>query len=227
MQAFTRGDEVRTCRLADLCREKSYGPWRLGDSTIPAQDDSSPSGILSMIQQPCGTKLKSNKAHVIGFFRHKDWRRCATSIISFSVMARLHNLTQSQLQNFFAYGIGSTPIWYSYYLIDWRDYDSMSRVFKKFFQESGIEYTKVTHTRKLGIIRAHQLGADRENIILLSKHTTHKVDTSYLPELPYKAMLACAGFNVFRHEEYYIPRSYIKVPDSWINKIFPFLDTWR
>jgi hypothetical protein len=103
----------------------------------------------------------------------------------------------------------------------------MSYTFKKFFNSSGIHYTKLTHTRKLGIIRAHQLGADRENIILLSKHTTHKVDTSYLPQLPYQAMLACAGFDVFNREEYYIPRSYIQVPDTWINKIFPFLELWK
>jgi hypothetical protein len=45
------------------------------------------------------------------------------------------------------------------------------------------------------------MGADRENIILLSKHTQQKVDTSYLPELPYTAMLAAAGFDVYRREE--------------------------
>jgi hypothetical protein len=161
------------------------------------------------------------------FFRHKDWRRCATSIISFSIMARLHTLTDGQIQKFFAYGRNGVPNWYKHYLIDWRDYDSMSRVFKMFFNNNGIAYTKLTHTRKLGIIRAHQLGADRENIILLSKHTTHRVDTSYLPELPYKAMLACAGFDVFRREEYFIPRSYITVPVGWINILFPQLELWK
>jgi hypothetical protein len=40
-------------------------------------------------------------------------------------------------------------------------------------------------------------------------------------------MLACAGFDVFNREEYYIPRSYIQVPDTWINKIFPFLELWK
>jgi len=73
----------------------------------------------------------------------------------------------------------------------------MADAFKKFFDKVKVKYTKLTHTRKLGIVRAHQMGADRENIILLSKHTTHKVDTSYLPELPYNAMLAAAGFDVF------------------------------
>jgi hypothetical protein len=64
--------------------------------------------------------------------------------------------------------------------------------------EAFIDYTKLTHARKLGIIYAHQLGVDRESIILLSKHTVHKVDASYLPELPYNALLAYAGFDVFR-----------------------------
>jgi hypothetical protein len=75
----------------------------------------------------------------------------------------------------------------------------MATAFKDYFAKAGIDYTKLMHTRKLGIIWAHQMGADRENIILLSKHTTHKVDTSYLPELPYTAMLAFAGFDVFRN----------------------------
>ncbi len=29
MQGFTRGDEVRNCRLPDLCHEINYGPWCL------------------------------------------------------------------------------------------------------------------------------------------------------------------------------------------------------
>jgi hypothetical protein len=228
MQGFTRGDEVRGCRIPDLCFESSYGPWRLGDiSSRGIYDKSTPHGILSMIQQPFCTKLKSSKAHAVGFFRHKDWRRCATSIIAFSIMSRFVNMTSSQLDTFFLYGENGVPYWYNYYLIDWRDYDSMADAFKKFFTAVKVKYTKLTHTRKLGIIRAHQMGADRENIILLSKHTTHKVDTSYLPELPYAAMLASAGFDVFRHEEYYIPRSYVDVPTEWINKIFPMLDRWR
>jgi hypothetical protein len=224
MQGFTRGDEVRGCRIPDLCFESSYGPWRLGDiSSRGIYDKSTPHGILSMIQQPFCTKLKSSKAHAVGFFRHKDWRRCATSIIAFSIMSRFVNMTSSQLDTFFLYGENGVPYWYNYYLIDWRDYDSMADAFKKFFTAVKVKYTKLTHTCKLGIIRAHQMGADRENIILLSKHTPHKVDTSYLPELPYAAMLASAGFDVFRREEYYIPRSYVDVPTEWINKIFPML----
>jgi len=127
-------------------------------------------------------------------------------------MARFDAFTASQIQTFFAIGDNDIPNWYNYYLIDWRDYDSMADTFKKFFQKADIEYTKLTHTRKLGIIRAHQLGADRENIILLSKHTTHKVDTSYLPELPCKAVFAWLAFDLFSWEEYIIPRSYIQVP---------------
>ncbi len=64
------------------------------------------------------------------------------------------------------------------------------------------------------------MGADRENIILLSMHTTHRVDTSYLPEPPYNAMLACTGFDVFWRDEYYIPRSYAQIPTEWIIKFF-------
>jgi hypothetical protein len=74
----------------------------------------------------------------------------------------------------------------------------MANTFQDFMKEANLEYTKLTHIQKLGIIQAHQMGADRENIILLSKHTTHRVDTSYLPELPYKAMLAASGFDVYR-----------------------------
>jgi hypothetical protein len=40
-------------------------------------------------------------------------------------------------------------------------------------------------------------------------------------------MLACAGFDVFRREEYYLPRSYAQVPAEWIDKVFPYLNTWR
>jgi len=54
----------------------------------------------------------------------------------------------------------------------------MADAFKEYFNAADIQYTKLTHVRKLGIIRAHQLGANRENIIHFSKHTTHKVDTS-------------------------------------------------
>ena len=228
MQGFTRGDEVRNCRLPDLCHEINYGPWRLSEQGLTnVRDQSTPEGILSLIQQPLNTKIRSNKAHVIGFFRHKDWRRCATSLIAFSIMARFHYMVPSQLESFFKIGENQVPNWYNYYLIDWREYDAMATAFKEYFAKAGIDYTKLTHTRKLGIIRAHQMGADRENIILLSKHTTHKVDTSYLPELPYTAMLASAGFDVFRRQEYYIPRSYAKVPEGWITQIFPYLNLWR
>ena len=228
MQGFTRGDEVRSCRLADLCHESNYGPWRLTEHGLTSvRQQSKPHGILSIIQQPFGTKIMSTKARVVGFFRHKDWQRCATSIIAFSIMARFDSMTTNQLESLFAVGENGVPNWYSYYLVDWRDYDSMADAFRKFFDLAGVSYTKLTHTRKLGIIRAHQMGADRENIILLSKHTTHRNDTSYLPELPYNAMLACAGFDVFRREEYYIPRSYAEVPSGWIEKVFPYLNTWR
>ena len=228
MQGFTRGNEVRGCRIPDLCFEISYGPWRLGDvRSVAISEKSTPKGILSIIQQPFCTKLKSSRAYAVGFFRHKDWRRCATSIIAFSLMSRFVNMTQSQLESFFLYDANGFPNWYSYYLIDWRDYDSMADAFKKFFDKVKVKYTKLTHTRKLGIVRAHQMGADRENIILLSKHTTHKVDTSYLPELPYNAMLAAAGFDVFRREEYYIPRSYVDVSPEWIPKIFPWINRWQ
>jgi hypothetical protein len=103
----------------------------------------------------------------------------------------------------------------------------MSDAFKNFFDCVQVKCSKLTHVRKLGIIRAHQMGADRENIILLSKHTQHKVDTSYLPELPYSAMSATAGFDVYRREEYYIPRSYVSVPTEWVEKIFPWISRWR
>ena len=228
MQGFTRGDEVRNCRLPDLCHEINYGPWRLSEQGLTnVRDQSTPEGILSLIQQPLNTKIRSNKAHVIGFFHHKDWRRCATSLIAFSIMARFEYMVPSTLENFFKIGEDQVPNWYKYYLIDWQEYDSMATTFKNYFAKADIEYTKLTHVRKLGIIRAHQMGADRENIILLSKHTTHKVDTSYLPELPYSAMLSSAGFDVFRRQEYHIPRSYAKVPEGWITKIFPYLNTWR
>jgi hypothetical protein len=228
MQGFTRGDEVRSCRLADLCHESNYGPWRLTEDGLTAvRQESRPHGNLSLIQQPFGTKIMSSKARVVGFFHHKDWQRCATSVIAFSIMARFESMTTYQLETLFSVGENNVPNWYSYYLIDWRDYDSMADAFKKFFNLAGVAYTKLTHTRKLGINRAQQMGADRENIILLSKHTTHRVDTSYLPELPYNAMLACAGFDVFRREEYYLPRSYAQVPAGWIDKVFPYLNTWR
>jgi hypothetical protein len=103
----------------------------------------------------------------------------------------------------------------------------MAGCFKTYFAQADIEYTKVTHVRKLGIIRAHQMGADRENIILLSKHTVHKVDNSYLPELPYQAMLAAAGFDIYTRQEYFVPRTYAQVPPEWIGRIFPYIDTWK
>lgn len=228
MQAFTRGDEVRSCRLPDLCHETNYGPWRLSDTGgMNVCDDSSPSGIISIIQQPFCTKINSPKAHAVGFFRHRDWRRCATSMIAFSLMARFEYMNHTQLDSLFSVGPNGVPLWYNYFLIDWRSYSSMADAFKEYFNAADIQYTKLTHVRKLGIIRAHQLGADRENIILLSKHTTHKVDTSYLPELPYNALLACAGFDVFRRQEYYIPRSYAQVPTAWHGRIFPYLQRWQ
>jgi hypothetical protein len=51
----------------------------------------------------------SNRAHAVGFFRHKDWRRCATSVIAFSIMARLHYMNRSQLEEFFLIGEDGTP----------------------------------------------------------------------------------------------------------------------
>ncbi len=47
MQGLTRGDEVRNCRLADLCHEINYGPWRLSERGLShLRDESSPNGIL-------------------------------------------------------------------------------------------------------------------------------------------------------------------------------------
>jgi len=228
MQGFTRGDEVRRCRLPDLCHEINYGPWRLADDGLSRiQDMSSPKGIISLIQQPLNTKQMSNRAHAVGFFRHRDWRRCATSVIAFSIMARFRYMTHSDLESFFQIDSNGNPNWYKYFLIDWRSYHTMGNTFREFMSYAGVEYTKLTHVRKLGITRAHQLGADRENIILLSKHTTQRVDMSYLPELPYQAMLACAGYDVYRRQEYFLPRSYAQVPPCWINKIFPYLNLWR
>jgi hypothetical protein len=63
--------------------------------------------------------------------------------------------------------------------------------------------------------------------VLLSKHTVYKVDTSYLPEFPYNALLACAGFDVYRHQEYFVPRSYAQVPTASISKIFPYINLSR
>ncbi len=51
IQAFTRGDEVRNCCLADLCHEINYGPQRLPEQRLShIKDYSSPNGILSMIK---------------------------------------------------------------------------------------------------------------------------------------------------------------------------------
>lgn len=93
--------------------------------------------------------------------------------------------------------------------------------------QADVEYTKSTHVWKLGITRAHQMGASREDIILLSKHTVHKVDTSYMPELPYQPMLASAGFDIYRREEYFLPRSYVQVPPSWFVNVFPYINLWK
>jgi hypothetical protein len=86
-----------------------------------------------MIQQPMCTKIRSSKAHSVAFFCHKDWQRCATSIISFSIMARLANLSDSQVESFFAYDQKGIPNWYKYYLIDWQDYNPMAEALKKKF----------------------------------------------------------------------------------------------
>jgi hypothetical protein len=88
MQGFTCGNEVRGCRIPDLCFEISYGPWRLGYvRSLAFSDKSTPKDILSRMQPFC-TKLKSSsRAHAVVFFWHKDWRRCATSIIAFSLMS--------------------------------------------------------------------------------------------------------------------------------------------
>jgi hypothetical protein len=228
MQAFTRGDEVRSSRLPDLCHEVNFGPYRLSEQGYTnIREQSSPHGILSIIQQPLTTKHMSNRAHAVGFFRHKDWRRCATSVIAFSIMARLHYMTRSQLEEFFLIGEDGTPNWYNYYLIDWRSYHSMADSFRDYMNQADVEYTKLTHVRKLGITRAHQMGASREDIILLSKHTVHKVDTSYMPELPYQPMLASAGFDIYRREEYFLPRSYVQVPPSWFVNVFPYINLWK
>jgi hypothetical protein len=113
MQGFTCGNEARSYHLPNLCHESNYGPWQLADKGfITMQQQSSPSGILSLIQQLFGIRLKSNRAHVIGFFWHKDWRRCTTSIIAFSVMARFEAFTASQLQTFFALGDNNITNWY-------------------------------------------------------------------------------------------------------------------
>jgi hypothetical protein len=61
MQGLTRGDEVRSCRLADMCHEINYGPFHLADQGLTSgRDMSSPDGILSLIQQPLSKKITSN-----------------------------------------------------------------------------------------------------------------------------------------------------------------------
>jgi hypothetical protein len=88
IQGFTRGDEVHSCRLPDLCHESNYGAWHLTEHGLTSvSQQAKPHGILSIIQQPFGTKIMSTKARVVRFFHHKDWQHCATSIIAFSIMA--------------------------------------------------------------------------------------------------------------------------------------------
>jgi hypothetical protein len=75
MQGFTRGDEVCSCCLPNLCHASNYGPWHLTEQGhTAARQQSEPYGILSIIQQPFGTKIMSTKAHVVGFFHHKGWQ---------------------------------------------------------------------------------------------------------------------------------------------------------
>ncbi len=57
-------------------------------------------------------------------------------------MARFESMTTNNLESLFAVGENGVPNWYSYYLIDWRDYDSMADAFKKFFDLAGVSYTK-------------------------------------------------------------------------------------
>ncbi len=71
------------------------------------------------------------------------------------------------------------------------------------------------------------MGVSRENTILLSKHTVHKVETSYLPEVSYEALLAAAGFDVYSWQEYNISRSYAQVPTDWIGRVFLYINTWQ
>ena len=105
MQALTRGDEVYSTRIPDLCHESNYCPWRLtsdsgfmmDNGTTNSWDDSEPDGIPSIIQQQFSTKLNSTKAHAVGFFCHRDWCRCATSVIAFSFMVQFQYMNHSEL----------------------------------------------------------------------------------------------------------------------------------
>ena len=69
MQAFTRGDEVRSSRLPNLCHEVNFGPYRLSEQGFTnIMEQLSPHGILSITQQPLTTKHMSDRAHAVGFF---------------------------------------------------------------------------------------------------------------------------------------------------------------
>jgi hypothetical protein len=68
MHAFTRGDEVRSCQLPDLCHKVNYGPWHLLEQVLNSlREQSSPHVILSIIQQPLNTNAMNNKANIIVF----------------------------------------------------------------------------------------------------------------------------------------------------------------
>ena len=102
----------------------------------------------------------------------------------------------------------------------------MFDAFKQVFDETGLNHlTKVTNLHKIAIIRVYLLKCLKEDIILMSKHSTEKVDNSYLPEFTPRGLHAGAGFEA--KKAYVISRGNLTYPSEWVNKLFPYLQTWQ
>ncbi|MEL7343007.1 MAG: hypothetical protein AAGM67_21165, partial [Bacteroidota bacterium] len=126
--------------------------------------------------------------------------------------------------------VSPAPEWYAHFLTSWRTYEAQVQAFNRVEKATGVKWGKKTHLRKVGIDRASAMGASREEIANLSKHSSDKIDTAYMPELPVEALHVGAGFRLRPPQAYNVPRTRVELPwdeNEATQIVFPVISEWE
>lgn len=229
-QCLSRGDTIRKIRLCDIKHSGAHGPGN------PNENRERP--MLSLtIKRITGAKDHVDKVRSVGMWRHRDYLRCGTGMIASSLLVLFYH----KKDVLFSHNSNHvTPTWYGLYLVpNWRGYDAMYNAYIRIYAAAGVEVLNhSTHVRQAAIDAVSQGGGHRDDIGLMSKHATAKIDVSYLPEMPAPVMHIAAGFSE-RHGEkmYFVPRTGITfemlvdgrpfiTDDELSNLLFPTREQW-
>jgi hypothetical protein len=210
---YIRGHSLRNANFMDLCLDSNHKRGGSGDNRI-----------ISLILRRGQQKTKGDATRVVGAYRHRNFMRCTTGILSLTMMFRLHFNRDIDF-----YVVGECSKWRRQKLITgWKDQKSHESAYRALLFAAQVSWSKITHLRKTGMEQGSAFGdLNVEEMATMSKHMTAKI-FKYATELYAPVMHVMAGFA--RDDSYFVPRCDVAVPEEWgdITKlVFPNIDIWR